>query len=93
VGPTPSSTKAVSSWSATRSSKDHSRTFETRAGAAAFTHRAEADARSVRLDIATARATPTVGDWLDSWLDDVIAVRVTAGRLRPRTARNSRAGG
>ena len=66
--------------------KDRSKTFDSRGEAAAFVHRAEADSRSVRPDIATARATLTVGDWLDTWLDDVIAVRVTAGRLRPRTA-------
>jgi integrase len=66
--------------------RDHSRTFDSRAAAAAFVHRAEADARSVRPEIATARATLTVGSWLDTWLDDVVAIRVTAGRLRPRTA-------
>lgn len=63
-----------------------SMSFERRADAAGHAHRAEEASRRTRPDIATARATLTVGDWLDGWLDDVVAIRVTAGRLRPRTA-------
>lgn len=78
-------TKWVARWR-DAAGDEHSRSFDKRSEAAAFAHDAETDARSTRPDIATARATLTVGDWLDSWLDEVVATRVRAGRLRPRTA-------
>ena len=78
-------TKWVARWR-DAAGREHSRSFDKRGEAAAFAHDAETDARSRRPDIATARATLTIKDWLDSWLDEVVATRVRADRLRPRTA-------
>ena len=64
---------------------ERSKSFDRKGEASSYAHRKEAEAnRHAHLD--RDRDRVTVGQWLDVWLDDIIAPRCAAGRLAPKTA-------